>query len=746
MSEVLIPVEFRHFHLCSGSGSGAAGFNDGSARLGNLVVTPRCIGGIDVDPAACIDFAEATGAKPTCLDLFDEQQYRAFHDKAPPRGWRAAYPDDIRKAQGYEHPHVAFASFPCKGFSGLLSEKASLSPKYQALNAMTERGIMLLLEANSDDPIEIILFENVPRIATRGRAFIDSIKKMLAAYDYAVAETEHDCGELGNLGQSRKRFLMVARYRPKVPNFLYEPVKYPLRGVGEVLDRLPMPLSGLGGPLHRMPALQWKTWVRLALVEAGSDWRSLNKLDVENGFLRDFAIAPDYGLRGTLGVQRWEEPACVIKGRSLPTNGAHAVADPRPDQQWAASVLGVNQWDETGATVTGRMAPGGGAHAVADPRARHLYQGKGKYRVTSFAEHSGVVIAASTTGQGAFAVADPRFDGQPRRATFGVHAYADASGVIAGETFPSNGAFAVADPRVNGHPKSVQLGVRRWQQTAGVITGKMIAGGGPNAVADPRLSGVRFNHVYRVVRYGDAAPAVAGPGGPAGGLAVGDPRYTNWHPGASSSKLRVGEWEDFARSVTGSTQVASGAGAIADPRPEWGDRDHAHRHRETGGHYGVLRYDQISRAVTGHGQHDNGYNSVADPRASRSAELINSPEHNALPAADEKVVCIIRAIDGTWHRPFTTLECAALQSMFDPEKFFTAPEDYWDLHGMSDSAKRERIGNAVPRESAKGMASAIYLCLLNAMNGETFTLSSQPIWVQPVTLAIASAGAGVHNE
>jgi hypothetical protein len=39
------------------------------------------------------------------------------------------------------------------------------------------------------------------------------------------------------------------------------------------------------------------------------------------------------------------------------------------------------------------------------------------------------------------------------------------------------------------------------------------------------------------------------------------------------------------------------------------------------------------------------------------------------------------------------------------------------------------------------MASAIYLCLLNAMNGETFTLSSQPIWVQPVTLAIAAASA-----
>ena len=33
--------------------------------------------------------------------------------------------------------------------------------------------------------------------------------------------------------------------------------------------------------MHRLPALHWKTWVRLAFVEAGSDWRSLNRLRVE---------------------------------------------------------------------------------------------------------------------------------------------------------------------------------------------------------------------------------------------------------------------------------------------------------------------------------------------------------------------------------------------------------------------------------------------------------------------------------
>lgn len=658
---MIVTQEIRHFHMCGGSGSGAAGFNDGSARLGNIVVKPRCLGSIDVDPAGCIDFEMMTGTKATCLDLFDEYQYRAFHGSSPPIGWRPATPGDVWRAQQCETPDVAFASYPCKGFSGLLSETASQSAKYQALNAMTERGMFLLLEANRNNPIKIILFENVPRIATRGRKFLDEIKMLARAYDYEIAETEHDCGELGNLGQSRKRFLMVMRHAPQVPNFLYEPPKYPLRGVGEILDKLPMPLTGFGGPLHRMPALQWKTWVRLALVEAGSDWRSLNKLIVEDGFLKDFGIALNYGIRGVLGVTPWDEPAGVVKARSLPTNGAHAVADPRVERQARRTTLGVADWSESTSSIRG-------------------------------------------------------------------------------ESMPSNGAFSVSDPRVNGHPKSVQLSVRPWSRPAGVITGKMIAGGGPNSVADPRMTGTPFNHVYRVVRYSDSSPAVAGPGGPAGGLAVADVRL-NWHPGASSSKMRVTPWEgEAARPITGSQQVGSGAGAIQDPRPAFA-RDGREQYLSAG-HYGVVPFDGTSRAITGTGQHDNGFNSVADPSALCNFEpeyAETGPDMHELPAADQKVVCVIRSIDGTWHRPFTTLECAALQSMFDPEKYFTAPEVYWDLHGMSDSAKRERIGNAVPRASAKGMASAIYLCLLHAMNGETFTLSSMPIWVQPVALALAAA-------
>ena len=286
------------------------------ARVGITRARSVCVGGIDVDPAACRDFEKLAGVKATCLDLFTLEQYIAFHGKEPPRGWRPAMPSDISKSFGGRRPHIVFLSAPCKGFSGLLPEASSKSAKYQALNGLTLRGLWLLLEEYKDDPVELLVFENVPRIATRGRYLLDQIIALLRAYGYAVAETTHDCGVLGGLGQSRKRFLLVARHEVKVPAFLYEPPKHPLRGVGEILDQLPMPLSGEGGAMHRMPALQWKTWVRLAFVRAGADWRSLNDLAVDEGYLRDYGNrAIDRLAQGIYGVRKWDEPSSAITAR-----------------------------------------------------------------------------------------------------------------------------------------------------------------------------------------------------------------------------------------------------------------------------------------------------------------------------------------------------------------------------------------------------------------------------------------------
>jgi hypothetical protein len=121
--------EIRHFHLFCGLGGGARGFNRGSARVGNMQAAFRCIGGIDVSPAAIRDFEHLAGVPGTVLDLFDADQYAAFHCRPPPIGWRPATPHDIQRAAGGQRPHIVFLSAPCKGFSGLLAEALSVTPK-----------------------------------------------------------------------------------------------------------------------------------------------------------------------------------------------------------------------------------------------------------------------------------------------------------------------------------------------------------------------------------------------------------------------------------------------------------------------------------------------------------------------------------------------------------------------------------------------------------------------------------------
>lgn len=592
--------EILHFHIFAGLGGGARGFNNGQARIGSTEAVFRCLGGIDLDQAAVRDFEQLAGVPGTVLDLFSRDQYVAFHGKEPPDDWREATPGDFHRAAGNERPHILFLSAPCKGFSGLLPESRSKSAKYQALNALALRGLLLALEAWDDDPVPFILFENVPRIQTRGRSLLDQIEALLRRYGYVSAETTHDCGEMGALAQRRRRFLLVARHVEKVPPFLYEPYKRPLRAVGDVLGPMALPGDPAAGPMHRIPSLQWRTWVRLAFVEAGSDWRSLKRLRVEDGYLADYGILPD--------------------------------------QEWFSGALGVHRWTDTCGTVTS-------------------------------------------------------------------------------EARSQNGAYSVADPRIDGHEKSVQHGVRRWDQAAGTVTGKMLVGGGPHAVADPRVTdgpnGPHFSNVYRVVRWDDVSPTVsAGHGPSAGGMSVADPRV-GYGDNSYRNKLAMIGWDDSARTVTGANQVQGGALSVADPRPglarKRGD------HYLTAGHYGVVPWDSAAYAVTGSARHDNGHHSVADPR---------------LPAPTQRMVALIRSLDGTWHRPFTTLELAALQGLVDPD-------EHMILDGASDSAWRERIGNAVPPPAAAAIAGVIGTALLLAWAGETFALGSTPIWVRKVAVAAA---------
>ncbi|KVL18687.1 DNA cytosine methyltransferase [Burkholderia cepacia] len=588
---------YNSFGFCCGLGGGAKGFTKATSRVGNMTATWRCIGGIDNDPAAARDFETLVGTPCTVMDLFTREQYTAFHGTEPPAGWREVTPEDVRRAAGYQHPHCVFISSPCKGASGLLSETLSRTPKYQALNELTLRCVWLMCEAWKDDPVELIVFENVPRLATRGRHLLDQIGQVFQHYGYAKNETTHDCGVIAGLAQSRKRFLLVARHTEKVPACLYEPPVKRLQGVGTLLGRMPLPGDvETAGPMHRVPSLQWKTWVRLAFVEAGSDWRSLNKLVVENGQLSDYLIVPDMH-NGVLGVNRWDEPSGVVAGASRPGNGSFSVADPR----FAQSA----KWND--------------GHA---------------YGVLPWDDHCGTIAGQQTPGQGYYTVADPRH-------------------------------------------------------------------GGP----------AKHNNEFRIVPWDDAAGAVTSAHGT--GQCVQDPRASTGFEGAG--KYRVTAFDEPAGTVIARSDSGQGAYAVADPRP--GMRRERGDAYLTGGHYGVVSWDQHSGAVSAAAGHDNGRWSVADPR---------------MPAANEKTVAVIRALDGTWHRPFTTLELAVLQSLVEPE-------EQLELDGLSDQAWRERIGNAVPPDAAQAIAEVMGTTLLLAESGETFQLSSTPVWVRPIAIALTVA-------
>ncbi|HIE5943629.1 TPA: DNA cytosine methyltransferase [Burkholderia cepacia] len=624
---------YNSFGFCCGLGGGAKGFTKATSRVGNMTATWRCIGGVDNDPAAARDFETLVGTPCTVMDLFTREQYTAFHGVEPPAGWREVTPEDVRRAAGYQHPHCVFISSPCKGASGLLSETLSRTPKYQALNELTLRCVWLMCEAWKDDPVELIVFENVPRLATRGRHLLDQIGQLFQHYGYAKNETTHDCGVIAGLAQSRKRFLLVARHIEKVPACLYEPPVKRLQGVGTLLGRMPLPGNvEAAGPMHRVPSLQWKTWVRLAFVEAGSDWRSLNKLAVENGQLRDYLIVPERR-GGHLGVVDWNEPAGTVAGESLPTNGAFSVADPRgPADAAQYQQYGVLDWNDHAGTITGQKSP----------------------------------------GQGTFSVADPR-TGVKHNNCFRIVPFDQPAGVVTGGTGPSAGGQGVADPRPPTGPLFSKYKVTEWDGHAGTVIG----------------------------------------GDDQGAYAVADPRASTGFEGAG--KYRVTGFDETAGTVIARSDSGQGAFAVADPRP--GMRRERGDAYLTGGHYGVVGWDQPSGAVSAAAGHDNGRWSVADPR---------------MPAANEKTVAVIRALDGTWHRPFTTLELAVLQSLVEPE-------EQLELDGLSDQAWRERIGNAVPPDAAQAIAEVMGTTLLLAESGETFQLSSTPVWVRPIAIALTVA-------
>src|SRR5471030_2115661 len=93
-------LEFTVFHLFAGIGGGSLGAGMARANWMGVPGLIRNIGAIDFDANACEDYRNLTGSSITCTDLFDREQFSAFHGQEPPAGWREAAAADIRAAAG----------------------------------------------------------------------------------------------------------------------------------------------------------------------------------------------------------------------------------------------------------------------------------------------------------------------------------------------------------------------------------------------------------------------------------------------------------------------------------------------------------------------------------------------------------------------------------------------------------------------------------------------------------------------
>lgn len=461
---------FTAFFLFCGIGAGALGFLEAQIILNGILGRFRSLGGVDIDPVACRTFERLTKSPAFAEDL------------------RTMKPARLRELFGEVAPKVLFLSAPCQGFSGLLSAKKGESPKYQALNELAVISIELVFAAWGENGPDLIIFENVPRIATRGRALLTRIRKILHAHGYVTHEGSHNCGRIGGLAQSRERFLLVARHARRVPVFLYQPEQHPLRACGEVLGELPLPTDPRAGRLHMLPRVSTRTWLRLAAIRPGHDWRDLSTLDGE--------VRPAWS---RYAIDAWSSPVGAVAGSG--TNSAWGVADVRvPGDGWFRSVFGVVPFSEPFGTITGRGDVSTGAFALSDLRLR-APANFGCYGVFGFDEPSGTMTGNQAPGGGQHSVADLRITCSPwqNAGVLGVLAWSQPSYTITGSLDLWAGFAAVADPRDEEPLVAAFEGVavstldRSEARTRGRRTAPCASSGGwwvsdPRVPSNPRLA------------------------------------------------------------------------------------------------------------------------------------------------------------------------------------------------------------------------------------------------------------------
>lgn len=212
---------------------------------------------------------------------------------------------------------------------------------------------------------------------------------------------------------------------------------------------------------------------------------------------------------------------------------------------------------------------------------------------------------------------------------------------------------------------------------------------------------------YKINAWDEPCATIAG-SGTNGVYGVADPRVKT----AYDRGYGVLEWREPSPTVAGGSAVGQGAYAVADPRLTCEPRR---------GAYGVLLWNSPAKTITGSHQVDNGPAAVADPRVD-TADL-GDVDWSSMRPAERPPVLIAR--DGTWHRPLTLLDLAALQGL--PATLRGRP---LELAGTRTGDWRTRIGNAVPVGAAKAIAERMLATLLGSDLGAWSLSGGDSVWVE----------------
>lgn len=741
-------------HLFAGSGGCTLGFQ----RAGF-----RSLGSFDFDPRACRDLERLTGGPAFCSDL------------------AAMQPAELRELTRGECPDVVVMSPPCKSFSGCMPAGRAAEDKYVDMSQLAVRGVFLALESWAPRRPRLVLLENVPRIQSRGADLLAQVVALLQRYGYTTDQRTHDCGVLGGLAQHRERFLLVARHLETCTDVLRKPPPQRVRTVGEVLLPLPSPAAEHGDEMHRLPLLSPLNWLRLAAIRAGKDWRDL-PAEIRLG---GEAVARH---DGKLGVEEWDGAAHTVIGRgSRPGSTWASTADPRlGGDDRRAGAYEVLDPVAPGKVVRGRHDVWAAPASTADPRVGFAGPDthSGLLGVEDHAAPAHTVTANARVQASRGAVADVRVAGEKRPNCYGVGGADDPALVIRGMQRTQTSQAAFADARVGwdlerhaGRPDS--YGVARADAPSLTVRGRQDVQSSRASVADPRLApratGTRFKGKLQVSPVDAASNTITGSSAqPSLGACavVADPRLGE-RAARQNGGFGVEAHDDAAHAVLGEGSVRNTRASVADPRLGCEPRN---------GHYGVLEAAAPSGVILGAHGHDSGRGSVADPRLSyRSAEreaggghsgrgdfgvldpvepaptvrarhevrqapaaVVDErgwpvPTHELVREGDELVLygppldletkrpcyLVIRAPDGTWHRPLTDRELAVLQGF---------PVDC-QLEGPSSSSRtggagrREHIGNAIPPPTAEAIAREA-AATLRSTSVAGF-LRGPDTWVQP---------------